>query len=171
MTTEERISLMDKALQALKRNSRGSIPELLDGQNQFPNPDTEKDLDYRAIEYELLERELIEETPDTQKYGRNGGINGFLYLQLSGKGKNLLSKGKSIGDIIRKEEKKESDEDELKQLQLELARFQKEMIEKEREIKSLTIEVAKLQKMNIIYALASAGMTGLIAVFYNLYIK
>jgi len=127
MEIEEKIVLIDKALNGLIASNCNTIPELIDGFQRFPHPKSEIDLKYRIIENELIIFGLAEKI----KGGDNTTIGGYFKFKLLPKGIELIESQKSVKVLYDQSEKE-------KEVDLKIKEYTLEKLEYEKTIRDLT---------------------------------
>lgn len=130
----DKIALIDIALNRLFTSDFKTVPELIDGFQKFPLSKSEKDLKYRILENELIALNLAEKV----RGGDNSTIGGYIEFKLSPKGMELIESQKSVQELYDKIEKESQLNSKIKEYSLEKLEYEKTIREQEQEIRSLT---------------------------------
>lgn len=134
MEIEEKIVLIDKALNGLITSNCNTIPELIDGFQKFPRSKSETDLKYRIIENELITFGLAEKI----KGGDNTTIGGYFKFKLLPKGIELIESQESAKVLYDQSEKEKEVNFKIKEYTLEKLEYEKTIRNQEQRIRNLT---------------------------------
>lgn len=134
MEINEKIALIDKALNGLISSNWSTIPELIDGFQTFPQSRSETDLKYRIIEGELIALKLAEKV----RGGDNSTIGGYIEFKLLPKGIELIESQKSVKELYDKNEKEMQIDSRIRVYSLEKLEYERTIRVQEQEIRNLT---------------------------------
>jgi hypothetical protein len=134
METKEKVIFIDKVLDVLNRTNRGTVPELLDGFQKYPEQGSDLDKKYRIVEHELIKHELAEKLEG----GDNSTIFGYIHFALLPKGMEFVISKKSVAELYDKADSEKLTEQKTKQLTLEKLEYEKTIREQEQRIRNLT---------------------------------
>ena len=134
MELNEKIELIDKFINGLRVNNFGTVPEILDGFQSFPELQSDTDLKYRIIENELTKLELAQKI----RGGDNSVIGGYFVFQLLPIGIELVESNKSVADYYSKIDKEKTIELKIKEYSLEKLEFERTVREQEQRIRDLS---------------------------------
>ena len=130
----DKIALIDTVLNRLFTSDCKTIPELIDGFQNFPLSKSEKDLKYRIIENELINLNLAEKV----RGGDNSTISGYIEFKLSPQGMELIESQRSVQELYDKIEKESQLNLKIKEYSLEKLKYEKAIREQEQKIRDLT---------------------------------
>jgi hypothetical protein len=145
MEINEKIVMIDKSLKGLISSNCKTIPELVDGFQNFPLPKSDKDSKYRIIENELISLGLAEKI----RGGDNTTIGGYIEFKLTSKGLELIESKKSVKELYDQSEKEKGVDSKIKEYTLEKLEYEKTIRNQEQRIRDLTEQlktISLLQK-------------------------